>query len=152
MPNAYRIRPEKTGFHSRREIQYDIVYLLCKPKILMNTIFEDRLREIRESRGLTQSDLAKKAGLQAAAISHFETGKRAPSFANLKLLSDALNISVDYLLGRIDHEQHGHGLAAAPRAQQLFRHAEKLTDESFQALEAMARVLKEKETRREEEP
>jgi len=114
----------------------------------MSPQFQSRLRQIRESRGLTQADLAKKARLQAAAVSHFETGQRSPSFENLRKLSDALNVSVDFLLGRIDEEKHGQGLGAAPRAQQLFRHAENLTDESFETLEAMAKMLLEKDEER----
>jgi len=107
----------------------------------MNENFQKRLKKLRGERGLSQASLAEKSGLQPAAISHFETGQRAPSFENLRKLSDALNVSVDYLLGRIDEEKHGQGLAASPRAQQLFRHAEKLTDEGFDALEMMAKAL-----------
>jgi transcriptional regulator with XRE-family HTH domain len=117
----------------------------------MGAEFENRLKKIREARGLSQADLAKKTGLQPAAVSHFETGNRSPSFDNLRKLSDALGVSVDYLLGRIDEEQHGTGMAAAPRAQQLFRHAEKLSDASFEALEMMARALLEKEENRNKE-
>jgi hypothetical protein len=40
------------------------------------------------------------------------------------------------------------GIGAAPRAQQLFRHAENLTDESFETLEAMAKMLLEKDEER----
>lgn len=112
--------------------------------------FNYRLRMARESGGLSQSQLADKAGLTAAAISHFETGQRAPSFENLRKLADALGISVDYLLGRINEQQHGKGLAAAPRAQQLFRHAEKLSDESFGALEKMAKALRDQEEEKRE--
>ena len=111
----------------------------------MPTEFEDRLKKTREARGLSQAELAKKTGLQPAAISHFETGNRSPSFDNLRKLSDALEVSVDYLLGRINEEQHGTGMAAAPRAQQLFRHAEKLSDASFEALEMMAKALLQKD-------
>ena len=114
----------------------------------MSSDFQERIRQAREKRNLSQADLAKIAGLQPAAISHFETGQRAPSFENLRKLSDALNISVDYLLGRIDEEQHGGGIAAAPRAQLLFRHAEKLSEESFDTLETMARMLRDKDEER----
>lgn len=107
----------------------------------MSVEFNNRLKETREARGWSQSDLAKKAGLQPAAISHFETAQRSPSFENLRKLSDALSVSIDYLIGRIDEEQHGQGMAAAPRAQQLFRHAEKLSDDAFSALERMAQAL-----------
>ena len=111
----------------------------------MSEQFKERLRRAREARGLSQLDLATKTRLQPAAISHFETGQRSPSFENLKKLADALSLSIDYLLGRIDEEQHGQGLAAAPRAQKLFRNAEKLSEEGFSQLELMAQMLKERE-------
>ena len=38
--------------------------------------------------------------MPAAAISHFETGQRVPSLASLVKLADALDTSVDALLGR----------------------------------------------------
>lgn len=62
--------------------------------------FRDRLRTARELRQLTQTQLAEATGLQPAAINHFEAGRRSPSFDNLRLLADALEVSVDYLLGR----------------------------------------------------
>lgn len=67
-----------------------------------STIFPDRLRTAREYRGLSQSELAKRAELQPSAISHFETGARKPSFDNLRLLADTLDVTTDYLLGRVD--------------------------------------------------
>lgn len=62
--------------------------------------FSKRLNAARRMRGLSQSDLASKAGLQQVAISFFETGRRAPSFGNLKRLADALEVTTDYLMGR----------------------------------------------------
>jgi len=58
---------------------------------------------------MSQEQLADAAGLQASAISHFETGTRLPSFENLKKLADALRVSTDYLLGRTDSPE---GIAA----------------------------------------
>ena len=63
--------------------------------------FPERLRRAREYRGLTQGQLAEKAGLQPSAVSHFETGARKPSFDNLRLLADTLDVTTDYLLGRV---------------------------------------------------
>ena len=64
-----------------------------------SAVFPDRLRNAREYRGLTQGELAERAGLQPSAISHFETGARKPSFDNLRLLADTLDVATDYLLG-----------------------------------------------------
>lgn len=103
--------------------------------------FNKILKQVRESKKMSQADLAKLAGLKPAAISHFETGQRSPSFDNLKKLADALNVSTDYLMGRIDEPEHGKGIASAPRAKQLFRHMEKMSEESFSILEMMAKNL-----------
>jgi|SRR6266850_1916232 len=60
----------------------------------------ENLRKLRETRNLTQAQLGKRAGMAAASVSHFETGQRAPSLDSLVKLADALEVSVDTLLGR----------------------------------------------------
>jgi transcriptional regulator with XRE-family HTH domain len=68
--------------------------------------FAERLRHAREAlRGLTQAQLAEKAGLPPTSISHFENtqGTRKPSFDNLRRLALALEVSTDYLLGHTDN-------------------------------------------------
>nr|WP_284731833.1 helix-turn-helix transcriptional regulator [Mesorhizobium sp. dw_380] len=67
--------------------------------------FGDRLVAAREARGLNQTELAKEAGLQPAAIGHFERNRRKPSFANVRALAKALKVSADYLLGRTQDMQ-----------------------------------------------
>ena len=62
--------------------------------------FGGRLTAAREKREMNQAELAKRAGLQAAAIGHFERGRRKPSVANVRALAKARNVSSDYLLGR----------------------------------------------------
>jgi transcriptional regulator with XRE-family HTH domain len=67
------------------------------------SLFGRRLAEVRKLRELTQEELAEKARVPAAVISHFETGVRSSASAdNLVKLADALRVSVDYLLGRTD--------------------------------------------------
>lgn len=61
--------------------------------------FGARLKSIRESRELSQSDLAREAGMQPSAIAHFEADRRKPSFDNVRALAKALQVSADYLLG-----------------------------------------------------
>lgn len=65
-------------------------------------IFQKRLLTARKKREMSQDDLARESKLKPAAISHFETGARKPSFDNLRKLADALNVTADYLLGRTD--------------------------------------------------
>jgi transcriptional regulator with XRE-family HTH domain len=97
--------------------------------------FPERLRAARELRELSQSQLANKAGLQASAISHFETGTRKPSFENLRRLAIALDVTTDFLLGRTNEPS---GLGAPD---ELHRHWERLSDEDRRAALAMLEVL-----------
>jgi transcriptional regulator with XRE-family HTH domain len=60
----------------------------------------ERLKALREQRGLTQAELGVRAGMGAASVSHFETGRRAPALDSLVRLADALEVSTDALLGR----------------------------------------------------
>ena len=85
-------------------------------------VFPDRLRCAREYRGLTQGELADRSGLQPSAISHFETGARKPSFDNLRLLADTLDVTTDYLLGRVVDFKDLAG------ADQLHRHYDSLQE------------------------
>ena len=61
--------------------------------------FASRLRKTRETRELSQSELAREAGMQPSAIAHFEAGRRKPSFDNVRAFAKALKVSADYLLG-----------------------------------------------------
>lgn len=59
-----------------------------------------RLSLARSAAQLTQEELAERAGIPggAAAISHYESGRREPSLVNLRRLIWALGESADYLL------------------------------------------------------
>lgn len=61
-----------------------------------------RLRETREARKLSQATLGRVAGYGQEKISAYETGKIRPQYQTLIHLADALQVSTDYLLGRID--------------------------------------------------
>lgn len=111
----------------------------------MATKFSDILRAMRDRQGLSQSDLAKKTGLQPSAISHFETGQRSPSFDNLRKLADALGVSIDHLLGR---EVEVDSDLAGPVAQKLFRNIKRMSSDDQETLAAMAELLAEKHAKR----
>jgi transcriptional regulator with XRE-family HTH domain len=53
------------------------------------------LKEFREKRGLSQTELADRVGLKQTTISQYESGSRRPNLAIAKKLADALEISLD---------------------------------------------------------
>jgi transcriptional regulator with XRE-family HTH domain len=60
--------------------------------------FGVRLKAARDEKRWTQAEAAKRAGLQPAAWSHFETGELTPHIRNLRAICKALHVSADYLL------------------------------------------------------
>ena len=56
--------------------------------------FGERLRRLREAAGLTQEQLAERAGLSSNAIAALESGRRQrPYSSTMQALSDALGLS-----------------------------------------------------------
>lgn len=66
--------------------------------------FADRLTSIMWLRGLTSSDLSRKIGMSDPMVSHYIRGDSKPSVSVLLALSDALEVSIDWLVGRADKE------------------------------------------------
>lgn len=62
-----------------------------------------KLREIRESKGIYQKDLAKILNRTQTCISDWERGRTEPSIDDLCTLADYLQVSVDELLGRVEY-------------------------------------------------
>ena len=65
--------------------------------------FAQRLKELREYYGMTQAEVAECLNFSSAAISIYECGAREPGIDELILLADFFQVSLDYLVGRIDY-------------------------------------------------
>lgn len=56
--------------------------------------FGERLRRLRKEAGLTQEELAARAGISVDFLSLVERGINAPSFENVEKLANALQVLV----------------------------------------------------------
>jgi transcriptional regulator with XRE-family HTH domain len=65
----------------------------------MSVDVASRLRELRESRGMSMRTLATKSGLSANALSMIERSKTSPSVSTLYKLADALGVSITAFFG-----------------------------------------------------
>ena len=63
--------------------------------MLLNTV---KLISLRESRGLSNSELADKLSLSPSTITRLENGERNASIKTLKKIASFYNVSVDKLL------------------------------------------------------
>jgi len=62
----------------------------------------NKLRTVREERGLSQRELAQRAGVSTNAISLIERDENSPSVSTLQSLATALNVRMSYFFD--DHE------------------------------------------------
>ena len=60
--------------------------------------FNEKLQELRKSRGLTQEELAEALYVSRTAISKWESGRGYPSIDSLKEISSYFSVSIDDLL------------------------------------------------------
>lgn len=144
MTTSSRLVPNKNpgkGYRRNRQQRiYGVVFYMSSTAA---AAFQARLRESRERRQMSQSELAKASGFQPSAVSHFETGKRSPSFENLRRLADALEVTTDYLLGRVQDPG-----ASGPTIQRIFRDAQSISKDDLDVLADMAERLAEKSARK----
>lgn len=100
-------------------------------------IFAKRLEELREERGWTQSDLARKAGLTPSAISQFESEGREPRFSSIVKLAHALEASPAYLAGLEEYETENEEMRA------LLRDMKGLSQKDRRSIQFLAAKLRE---------
>lgn len=59
----------------------------------------ERLRNQRKLKGKTQNELAELLNVQRATYGEYERGNNLPPIDKLVIIADALNVSIDYLVG-----------------------------------------------------
>lgn len=77
-------------------------------------MFSERLRALRRGRHITLEELAhalnqhleaKEKPNTASQIGNWERGTRTPSYIEVRKLAEFFEVSLDYLVGKIDHEE-----------------------------------------------
>ncbi|AJI22721.1 helix-turn-helix transcriptional regulator [Priestia megaterium] len=58
----------------------------------------DRMRSLRESKELTQKQLADKLGIPNQNVSNYERGFRQPDYDTLQKIASFFEVSIDYLI------------------------------------------------------
>lgn len=64
-----------------------------------------RIRDLRKQKRMSQTELAKSAGVSQTTVTAWETGKAEPSSSAVARLSDIFNVTTDYLLGRPNKQE-----------------------------------------------
>lgn len=111
----------------------------------MDITFGAMLRALRRQAGLSQRELAQRAGLDFSYISKVENGRLPPPAADtIVLLCSLLGVSADDLLAathKLPTEVEEH-VSASAAAQAFLREAQNLTEDQWQQLTQTVRQLK----------
>ncbi|WP_258359981.1 helix-turn-helix domain-containing protein [Moorella sulfitireducens] len=135
----------------------------------MKTLGE-RLAALRKEKALTQAEVARRLNMGQSTIAMYERNKRSPDAETLQKLADFFQVSIDFLLGRVDYphlvsyeqqeekqrkttlflkEPCGRTFLADPLLEALFKHLSGLTpQEKAKLARHLYQALKEIENER----
>lgn len=98
--------------------------------------FGERLTALREERGIKRPAFAEMLGIPYTTLRNYEKDKREPGSDTLIIMSRALNVSVDYLIGIEDNSED-----ITPLQAELIDLTANMSDDDLRALIAIARRL-----------
>lgn len=64
--------------------------------------FKDILKQLRQDKGVSQKEVAKALNVSDDSIYNWEKGRSEPSINELINLADYFNVTVDFLIGRVE--------------------------------------------------
>ncbi len=107
----------------------------------------DRLRALRERKGLKQTEFAERMGIPNQNVSNYERGFRQPDYDTLKKFADYFEVTTDYLLGRsttpnMSEEEEFQSFANDPELERWYKELPNSEEEDLQALKQMWEIIK----------
>jgi transcriptional regulator with XRE-family HTH domain len=101
--------------------------------------FGERLTVVRKRKGWNQADVGKKVGINGDAYGRYERNEVRPTIEMAVKIAEALEVSLDYLVGKTDTEMDK---ATLKRLQDVTRLPEKEKEHVFVFLDAFLAKMK----------
>ena len=77
--------------------------LFCIMQSMEVDFSNNKIKELRLEKGLSQRELAAKTNIKQANISRWEAGLVVPNVLDVWTLANFFNVSIDYLIGRREY-------------------------------------------------
>lgn len=74
--------------------------LFCIIKVMNGDFSNNKIKELRLEKGLSQRELATKTGIKQANISRWEAGIVIPNVIDVWALAEFFDCSIDYIVGK----------------------------------------------------
>ena len=102
----------------------------------METLNE-RIKQLRKEKGLTQSQLADELGVTDKAVSKWEVGEANPDISLLVKIAEVFNVTIDYLLtGKVEEGLSLDDMDKDKRAVLLVKKDDAVNFEKFKHVDA----------------
>ncbi len=102
----------------------------------------EQIKKVRTAAGLTQAELGKKTGFSAMGISYLENGQRKAKLEDLKVIADALEVPIAFLLEPVAKVSVTYSSMTLRRGStQLSPEEEKETEESIKKFDELVSSL-----------
>lgn len=122
-----------------KSVKILFVKTFCVIKMLGDLMFKIRLKKIRESKGLSQKQLAIFLDVSQGAIGNWESGTRMPNLDILGKIADYFDVTTDYLLGKEDCELQPDSIDSV-----IYEELQKMTDSEKEEILAFINFTKSK--------
>ncbi|MBU0991261.1 MAG: XRE family transcriptional regulator [Proteobacteria bacterium] len=109
---------DQAGIYGLTKTRENFIYTEGGEVLIKSTVrfrFGDKLRTIRERRGITLKDVAEKAKVSESLVSQIERNKVSPSIDTLLTLADVLDIDLEYLFQDYKKNKKVHIVRAGER-------------------------------------
>ena len=107
----------------------------------------ERIKQLRKKHNLSQSDLAKMAGVKSNTVSTWERGTRRPDFNVLCRLSNSVGVPIEYILGETadsigeNENDYSNASVLADDVYYMVKKYCRLTDKSQKIIENMVNSI-----------
>lgn len=122
-----------------KSVKILFVKTFCVIKMLGDLMFKIRLKKIRESKGLSQKQLAIFLDVSQGAVGNWESGTRMPNLEILGKIADYFDVTTDYLLGKEDCELQPDSIDSV-----IYEELQKMTDSEKEEILAFINFTKSK--------
>lgn len=104
--------------------------------------FGTRLKDLRTSKNLNQSELGKVFNVERGTISNWENGNRTPDQKMIGKIADYFDVSVDYLFGRDTFDSAGILTAAIEQVRGIYLNDKEVLDIEKEAKQMIMNIDK----------
>ena len=105
----------------------------------------DQIRKYREKLGLNQDELAELSSIHRVTLARYEAGRVEPGAQALARIADALGVSTDVLLGRINESDAEKAAPRTPEARIVSTGMDRLPQDARETILTVLRAMYQKD-------